>query len=114
MLNGQDVLILVPTGGGKTVIYSIPTLMMPGLTIVVSALLMLMLDQALRLRGKGINTCYANSMLGEEETRQLIANSSRMDTEYKVLLCSPEAVVVHEIQGMIKNFVLKNALIFCH
>ena len=112
ILNGQDVLILVPTGGGKPVIYSIPTLMMPGLTIVVSPLLMLMLDQTLRLREKGINTCYVNSMLSEEETRHVIANLSRVDTEYKVLLCSPEVVLGPEIQGLIKKLCAEKRLNF--
>ena len=51
-------------------------------------------------------------MLSEEETRHVIADLSRMDTEYKVLLCSPEVVIAPEIQVLIKDLVLKNVLNF--
>lgn len=60
IMNGKDSVVVVPTDGGKTVIYSIPTLMMPGIIVVVSPLLMLMHDQLLKLREKGINICYLN------------------------------------------------------
>ena len=45
LMSGNDSVVVIPTGGGKTVIYSIPTLMMPGITVVVSPLLMLVHDQ---------------------------------------------------------------------
>ena len=79
LTSGNDSVIVIPTGGGRTVIYCIPTLMMPGITVVVSPLLMLMHDQLLKLREKGINTCYINSMLTKEKYESVIANLSRPD-----------------------------------
>ena len=86
-------IILILTGGGKTVIYAVPTLMLPGKTVVVSPLLMLMDDQLLHLREKGINTCYINSMLSGDERETFVANLSRKDCEYKILIVSPEILL---------------------
>ena len=89
VLQQKDAVVVIPTGGGKTVIYTIPTLLMPGITVVVSPLLMLMHDQLLNLREKGINTYYINSMLTKDSREEVIVNLSRPDSEYKVLLTSP-------------------------
>ena len=66
---------------------------MPGVTVVIPSLLMLMHDQLIKLREKGINTCYINSMLTKEKREIVIANLSRPDSEYKVLLVSPEVAL---------------------
>ena len=83
LLQGKDCIILIPTGGGKTIIYSIPTLMMNGISVVISPLLMLMHDQVLRLREKAINTTYINSLMTATEREQVIGNLARPDSEYK-------------------------------
>ena len=102
IMNGKDSVVVIPTGGGKTVIYTIPTLMMPGITVVVSPLLMLMHDQLLKLREKGINSCYLNSMLTKESYESVIANLSRPDCEYKILLTSPEVLLVQDLLQKLK------------
>ena len=94
LLQGKDCIILIPTGGGKTIIYSIPTLMMNGISVVISPLLMLMHDQVLRLREKAINTTYINSLMTATEREQVIGNLARPDSEYKVLICGPENYIV--------------------
>ena len=112
IMNGKDSVVVIPTGGGKTVIYSIPTLMMPGITVVVSPLLMLMHDQLLKLREKGINTCYLNSMLTKESYKSVIANLSRPDCEYKILLTSPEVLLSSSVQDLLQKLKLEGRLNF--
>ena len=103
IMNGKDSVVVIPTGGGKTVIYSIPTLMIPGITVVVSPLLMLMHGQLLKLREKGINTCYLNSMLTKESYESVIANLSRPGCEYKILLTSPEVLLSSSVQDLLQK-----------
>ena len=112
IMNGKDSVVVIPTGGGKTVIYTIPTLMMPGITVVVSPLLMLMHDQLLKLREKGINTCYLNSMLTKESYEPVIANLSRPDCEYKILLTSPEVLLSSSVQDLLQKLKLEGRLNF--
>ena len=112
LMSGKDSVVVIPTGGGKTVIYSIPTLMMPGITVVVSPLLMLMHDQLLKLREKGINTCYINSMLTKEGYESVIANLSRPDCEYKILLTSPEVILGSSLQDLLQKLKLEERLNF--
>ena len=63
MLSGEDTVVIIPTGGGKTAIYILSCIMTSGLAFVVSPLIMLISDQVLRLQQCGINTCYYNTML---------------------------------------------------
>ena len=58
-------IIVIPTGGGKTAVYALPCIMKPGLAVVISPLMMLMCDQVARLREYGINTCYFNTLLSD-------------------------------------------------
>ena len=111
-MGGKDSVVVIPTGGGKSVIYSIPTLMLPGITVVVSPLLLLMHDQLLKLREKGINTCYINSMLTKEGYESVIANLSRPDCEYKILLTSPEVILGSSLQDLLQKLKLEERLNF--
>ena len=54
ILNGEDAIAVIPTGGGRTVVYVLPCIMKPGLAVVISPLMMLMCDQVTRLQGYGI------------------------------------------------------------
>ncbi|CAB4036497.1 DNA helicase [Paramuricea clavata] len=112
VLNKKDAIVVIPTDGGKTIVYSIPTLLIPGITVVVSPLLMLMHDQLLKLREKGINTCYVNSMLTSKHCKSVIANLSRPDSEYKVLLVSPEVLLSPSLDSLMKKLKVEGRLNF--
>ncbi|MEM9675180.1 MAG: DNA helicase RecQ [Bacteroidota bacterium] len=94
ILAGQDALVLMPTGGGKSLCYQIPALLTEGVTLVVSPLISLMKDQVDALRVNGIAAAYLNSSLSSDEQthvfRQLRAG------ELKLLYLAPERLIGHE------------------
>ena len=63
ILDGRDTLIIMPTGGGKSICYQLPALIWPGMTVVVSPLISLMQDQVSQLRDLGVAAAYLNSTL---------------------------------------------------
>src|SRR5690606_13707799 len=67
VLNGQDTLCVMPTGGGKSICYQVPALVMEGTVLVVSPLISLMKDQVDALHQIGIPAAYINSTLSTEE-----------------------------------------------
>ncbi|HZO71269.1 MAG TPA: DNA helicase RecQ [Ktedonobacteraceae bacterium] len=91
VLAGRDSLVLMPTGGGKSLIYQLPALLLPGLTIVVSPLIALMQDQVDRLAANGIPATFANSSLSaiERARRERAAASG----EVKLLYVAPERLM---------------------
>src|SRR3954469_21754330 len=64
-LTGRDCLAILPTGGGKSLCYQVPALLLPGLTLVVSPLISLMQDQVAALRTRGIAAAYLSSTQDE-------------------------------------------------
>ena len=93
LLKGNDTIVVIPTGGGKTVVYAIPSIMKRGLSVVVSPLVMLMYDQVARLRQLGINTCYYNTLLSEEEKTFVLHNLVQAQCQYEFVFVSPEAIL---------------------
>lgn len=88
ILAGQNTLAIMPTGGGKSLCYQVPALLLPGLTLVVSPLISLMKDQVDSLRDSGIHAGFINSSQGWEETRQILAAAA--NGELKLLYIAPE------------------------
>src|SRR3954467_7150743 len=70
VLQGHDALVVMPTGSGKSLVYQLPALMLPGLTVVVSPLIALMKDQQDKLAAQGIDAVAMHSHLNTEETRE--------------------------------------------
>jgi ATP-dependent DNA helicase RecQ len=70
-LAGHDALVVMPTGSGKSLIYQLPALMLPGLTVVVSPLIALMKDQQDKLAGHGVDALAMHSHLSDSEARKL-------------------------------------------
>ena len=88
VLSGRDALVVLPTGGGKSLCYQVPALVRGGLTVVISPLISLMKDQVETLEKRGVAAAYINSTLGAA------ASSDRMarvrDRSLQLLYLSPE------------------------
>jgi len=93
-LNKQDAMVLMPTGGGKSLCYQIPALMLEGVTIVISPLIALMKDQVDALKLNGIPAAYLNSTLSAQEQSHVI--SQVRNNELKMLYLAPERLLGQE------------------
>ena len=91
VLQGKDTIVLMPTGGGKSICFQLPALVLPNITLVVSPLISLMKDQVESLLANGISAGYFNSSLSDLEKQNLIQNS--INGEIKLLYMSPEALL---------------------
>lgn len=91
VLAGHDALVLMPTGGGKSLCYQIPGLVRPGMAIVVSPLIALMQDQVSALQQLGIRAAYLNSMLSREEAGLTLR--AIHEQELDVLYIAPERLL---------------------
>lgn len=90
-LAGRDVFGVMPTGGGKSLCYQIPALMLPGITLVISPLISLMQDQVLALKSAGVPAAYINSTLTMEQMR-LVCRNLR-ECRYKIVYVAPERLL---------------------
>ena len=81
ILNGNDALVLMPTGGGKSICYQLPALVFDGITVVISPLISLMKDQVDSSLSNGIPAAYLNSSLSQEESNCFIV--LRNDSRYR-------------------------------
>lgn len=88
ILAGRDVFGIMPTGGGKSICYQVPALMLPGITFVVSPLISLMQDQVLALKGVGVPAAYINSSLTWPQLQAVYRNL--LAGRYKIVYIAPE------------------------
>src|SRR5919204_1061158 len=88
VLSGRDTLVILPTGGGKSLCYQVPALLLPGLTVVVSPLISLMKDQVDALTARGLPAAFINSTLTGGEVADRLARAQR--GELKLLYVAPE------------------------
>lgn len=91
---GQDALVIMPTGGGKSLCYQIPALVRDGLTLVISPLISLMKDQVDQLLNSGINAACLNSSMSIEA--QMQTWQAIRDNSLKLLYVSPERVLMND------------------
>ena len=88
ILNGRDVFGIMPTGGGKSICYQIPALMLPGITLVISPLISLMRDQVMSLKAAGVPAAYINSTLNGAQVQAVYRNL--LAGRYKIVYIAPE------------------------
>ena len=88
VLSGRDVFGIMPTGGGKSLCYQVPAMLLPGITLVVSPLISLMRDQVMALKESGIPAAYINSTLNYAQTQQVLRNL--LAGRYKLVYVAPE------------------------
>jgi ATP-dependent DNA helicase RecQ len=101
VLEGKDILVLMPTGGGKSICYQVPAMMMPGMGIVVSPLIALMKDQVESLLTNGIPAAYLNSTQSTEE--QIFIEEQCLKGDIKLLYISPEKLLSPGNQQFLKK-----------
>lgn len=90
ILSGQDTLAIMPTGGGKSICFQLPALILPGITIVISPLIALMKDQVDSLKANGIKACFINSSQSTEEQQFYI--QALQANEFKLVYLAPESL----------------------
>ena len=91
VMQGRDALVLMPTGGGKSICYQVPALLMDGVTVVISPLIALMKDQVDMLRDVGICAAALNSTLTAEEARTVYRDLE--SGKIKLLYIAPERLL---------------------
>jgi ATP-dependent DNA helicase RecQ len=96
VMSGKDVLAIMPTGGGKSICYQLPALLLPGLTLVISPLIALMKDQVDSLIANGIRAAFLNSTQSPDEQRYII-NEVKKGT-IKLLYLAPERLFSNQQQ----------------
>jgi ATP-dependent DNA helicase RecQ len=112
LLEGGDALVVMPTGSGKSVIYQLPALLLPGLTVVVSPLIALMKDQKDKMTAQGVDTVAMHSHLSTHESRE--AHRQIREGEGELLYLTPErfkdrGFFEHLISRKVSLFVIDEA-----
>ncbi|HMI54834.1 MAG TPA: RecQ family ATP-dependent DNA helicase, partial [Gemmatimonadaceae bacterium] len=112
VLLGRDALVVMPTGSGKSLIYQLPGILLPGLTIVVSPLIALMKDQHDKLSAQGVSSVAMHSHLSTSESRE--AHRQIAEGEGEILYLTPErfkdrAFFEHLMSRPISLFVVDEA-----
>ena len=94
ILQGRDVLGIMPTGAGKSICYQIPALLLSGITLVISPLISLMKDQVQALNQAGIHAAYINSSLSESQISKALRLAAA--GQYKIIYVAPERLETYE------------------
>ena len=101
ILGGHDTVVLMPTGGGKSVCFQIPAVVSEGLCVVVSPLIALMKDQVEALKANGIAAAYLNSSVGSAEGNNIA--KAVLSGHLKLLYVSPEKLLSEGFMGFLRR-----------
>jgi ATP-dependent DNA helicase RecQ len=101
VLAGDDTLVVLPTGGGKSVCYQVPALILPGLTVVVSPLISLMKDQVDALEARNLPAAFINSTLTSSQVADRLARAAR--GEIRLLYLAPERFDFGNVASRLKD-----------
>lgn len=104
VLTGKDTVVLMPTGGGKSLCYQLPALVFDGITLVVSPLIALMKDQVDGLTANGIRAAVINSTLSGDEVRSIAAALRR--GEIKLLYVAPERLALEGFRKFLRTLLI--------
>ncbi len=101
VIAGRDALVLMPTGGGKSLCYQVPALVRPGTAVVVSPLIALMQDQVAALKELGVKAAFLNSTMDFEQARA--TEYALMSGELDLLYCAPERLIQPRTVELLHN-----------
>ena len=101
ILNNEDSVIIMPTGGGKSICYQIPALIFSGITIVISPLISLMKDQVDSLKATGIESIFINSTLSYEDIQYRLHEIE--EGKYKIVYIAPESLKTDNIKRLVRR-----------
>lgn len=91
ILEGRDILAVMPTGAGKSLCYQVPAMLLSGIKLVISPLISLMQDQVKALNEAGVNAAFINSSLSEKELNDTFKNAYK--GHYKIIYVAPERLM---------------------
>ena len=111
LLSGSDVVVLMPTGGGKSLCYQIPPLVRNALCVVVSPLIALMQDQLRELKERNIPCAYLSSAQSTAEYRSVIASLQRKICPYRLLYVTPERLQQSEFMTILLSIQQRGQLV---
>lgn len=109
IIEGKDILAILPTGGGKSICYQIPALLSEGTTIVISPLIALMQDQVDNLKKLNIQSSFLNSSLLPQEKNSILNNLSL--NKYKLLYLAPESLNSNKLMSILKRIKISRIVI---
>ena len=101
VLANQDAMVIMPTGGGKSLCYQLPALVRDGLTVVISPLIALMRDQVSQLQAFGVAAAALNSQNSPEQNAEITAQIRR--GEIKLLYVAPERLVRGDMKALLRE-----------
>ncbi len=101
VIAGQHGLVIMPTGGGKSLCYQVPALMLSGTAVIISPLIALMQDQVAALRANGVKAAFLNSSMAPQE--QAAVEQALRYAELKLLYCAPERLLQERTLQLLDN-----------